>query len=85
MDCEREGCTNTARYEVVLELRARKGHEPAVSKAIVVVCETHKNVTWHSVVTKEVWNWVCQGFDRFGFARPKKTFSNVRVQELDQV
>lgn len=86
--CWRKDCTHDAKYAVVLELRPNEAthgkSDPAISTAIIYVCEEHSNVQWDDVVDARGWQRLLDGFRVIGRAAPSKLYSNVALVPISQ-
>lgn len=82
MKCQRVNCDNEATYEVVLELRVHANHTAAISSPLVCICNEHKDIQWDDVVNDAGWEQICRGFTMAGKARPRRKYSNVKVQRM---
>ena len=80
--CNKNGCTNVAKFNVCFALRVHPNHSPAISTPIVQVCAEHNDVTWDEMYTDEGWRIICEGFRKMGRQEPKVKFSYLEITPI---
>ena len=82
-NCSVDKCTNAAKYSVHLSLACNAKHPPAISTAIVYLCEDHKEKpTWEELGVDQNWDKICASIKAGGFQEPKKEFSKIIIEPL---
>jgi len=82
-NCNKAGCVKQATQEVRLSLAVHASHPPAISGPIMHLCDEHApEVTWQSINVDDNWDNICTSFENIGMAAPKKRFSKLIIQPI---
>jgi hypothetical protein len=83
MKCNKNDCTNAATNSVSLELRVHPNYKPASTSPLLYLCAEHTiEVTWDNVVDDEGFENLCVTFEKNGYKRPLKKYSNLVIEPL---
>jgi hypothetical protein len=87
MNCQKENCTNQARFQVRMSLAVNASHAPAVSQPILFLCNEHKDFFKKENFFDEPgqWDGICRGFQSAGRPVPKKEFSKIIIEPIPQL
>jgi hypothetical protein len=81
--CSVNDCQTAAKYSVHLSLAVHANHDPAISTALVYLCEEHKaNADWNELNVDGNWDNICKSMEAAGRQAPVKEFSKVILEPL---